>query len=157
MTDYEFDQTPDPSPRSRPMAERDLSPHGQRIVSKMERIMLRNARDGRATMDGDFAGIPAADVARYHPLARARVNRQVVRQDNMEAQLGEELGAAGGDPATIRRLMLESTTPLLPPDPAIARHVMDRGFTPRELEEHWGALKSGLAHHIALGRLPEGV
>ena len=27
----------------------------------------------------------------------------------------------------------------------------------RELEEHWPALKSGLAHHIALGRLPEGV
>lgn len=157
MTDYEFDQSLDPGPRSRPMAERELSPAGQRIVSKLERIILRNRRDGRATMDGDFAGVAHADVVRYLPLARARVDRQVFRQDHFDTALGSDLADAAGDPAATRRVMLEAATGLMPGDAAIARRVLGIGFTPRELEEHWPALKSGLGQFIAIGRLPEGV
>lgn len=154
MTDYEFDQSLDPSPRSRPMAERDLSPAGRRIVDKLERIILRNARDGRASMDGDFAGIPRADIERYLHLARARANRQVIRQDHVDTTIAEDLAAAAGDPAATRRALLEAATSMVPPDAAVAKRLMALA-EPGVVAEHWSYVKAGLGQFVAIGKMPE--
>lgn len=152
MTDYEFDQTLDPSPRSRPMAERDLSPAGRRIVDKLERIILRNARDGRASMDGDFAGIPRADIERYLHLARARANRLVIRQDHVDTTIAEDLAA--GDPAATRRALLEAATALEPTDADRVQRLMALA-EPGVVAEHWGYVKAGLGQFVAIGKMPE--
>lgn len=154
MTDYEFDQSYDPSPRARPMTERELTPAGQRVVARLTSIILRATRAGRQPMDGDFASIPRADIQRYLHLARARATRVVVRQDDVDTALAEDVAEAAGDPARTRRALLEAVTAIEPTDAVRVQRLMDIA-EPGVVAEHWGYVKAGLGQFVAIGKMPE--
>lgn len=159
MTDFDFDQTGESTPRAT-VAYTDLSAAEQRRVDQLVRRMQNLQRDGRPTTLADLVGFTSHELWRLAPIARQRMQAIVFRQDHLETALSDEIAreTVGGDMPDDRAVEIAVATAsgLIPSDAHIASELLGKGIPAKTLGRIWPRVKARLgAHTAATTRMPE--
>lgn len=159
MTDFDFDQTGESTPRA-PFAYGDLSRREQARVDELVRRIRRRQMDGHVTHTHDLIGFTQYELGKLLPIARQRMHALTFRQDNFASALSEEIEreTLGGDMPDDRavEIAVAAASGLIPSDAHIATHLLQVGLTSKTLGRIWPRVKARLGAHTAEAtRMPE--